>query len=102
MMNKEKFNQGCINESHRAENMNKEIELGIIRYHCFIFMLNNDKGMLLFSYLKYQICSGRKVEPPIFPVFPHPDKYNNDIPPVISSLRFECGSYQKVSEQRNT
>ena len=35
-------------------------------------------------------------------MFPHPDKYNNDIPPVISNLRFEWGSYQKVSEQRNT
>ena len=38
----------------------------------------------------------------MLPVFPHPDKYNRDIPPVISNRRFEWGSYQKDSEQRNT
>ena len=37
MMNEEKFNQGNVNESHGAENMNKDVELGIIRYHSLSF-----------------------------------------------------------------
>jgi hypothetical protein len=57
---------------------------------------------ILLPYLRYQTCIGTYVEFPMLPVFPHPDKYRRDIPPVINNLKFEWGSYQKEREQRKT
>ena len=49
MMNKEEFNQGYVNESHRAGNINKEFGHVIVGYPCFkVLMLNDDKCMFTF------------------------------------------------------